>query len=204
MVEDRRFKQLERRTYLRTHQDGLIDIIIGLCVMGFGLSMFSDSSAFSILAWMPIVLLPALKNRITVPRLGYAQFDRKRTGPMRLMAVLMVLGLVMLLAGVFVFIGVRNRSPEMTAWLKTYLMVVLAAVAAFVMVLSGWMSGIKRLHAYAALTLMVVAGGDWLGVEPPVFVLVLGALIMVSGLVLLARFLLKYPAEKGEENDGAA
>ena len=204
MVENRRFKQLERRTYLLYHQDGLIDIIIGLCIMGFGLNMFTDSSAFSILAWMPVIFLPGLKNKITVPRLGYAQFDRKRTGSLRLMAVLMVLGLVALLAGVFVFIGVRNRSPEMTAWLKTYLMVVLAAVVAFVMVLSGWMSGIKRLYAYAALTLLVVAGGDWIGVEPPLFVLVLGALIMGSGLVLLSRFLRKYPVQKGEENDAAA
>ena len=91
MVEDRRFKQLERRTYLLYHQDGLIDIIIGLCIMGFGLNMFTDSSAFSILAWMPVIFLPGLKNKITVPRLGYAQFDRKRTGSLRLMAVLMVL-----------------------------------------------------------------------------------------------------------------
>ena len=204
MAEDRRFKQLERRTYLRFHQDGLIDLIIGLCIMGFGLNMLTESAGFSVLAWMPIILLPALKNWITVPRLGFAQFDSKRIGTMRLMGGLLVLGLVVLVAGIFVFLGVREGSPEFVSWLRTYHMLLLAGIAGTVMILSGWMSGIKRLYAYALLTLLVVAGGEQIGGEPPILVLVLGALILASGLVLLARFLQRYPLPADEENNATA
>jgi hypothetical protein len=204
MNADKRFKQLERKTYLLTHQDGLLDIIIGLCIMGFGLNMFTDSAAFSVLAWMPVILLPGLKNRITVPRLGYAQFDNKRTGATRLLAVTMILGLVVLVAGVFIFLGVKSGSPEIVSWLKSYHMPLLAGIAAAVMIVSAVMSGIKRLFAYAALTLLVVVGGTALDIQTPFYVLLLGALIMLSGFVLLARFMRKYPVEQGEKDNAIA
>ena len=106
MVEDKQFRQLERRTYLLYYQDGLVDIIIGLCVIGFAVNMLTDSSALSILAWMPVILLPGLKNRITVPRLGFARFDPKRTGSLRLLTMMLILGLV----------GAAGRGGSLSIW----------------------------------------------------------------------------------------
>ena len=80
----------------------------------------------------------------------------------------------------------------------------LAGIAALVLLLAGWLSGVRRLYAYAGLTVVVIAGGTWLAVDPPLFVLLLGGLILTSGLVLSARFLRKYPLNKSEGPDDVA
>jgi len=71
MSQEKQFKDLGRKAYLSYHQDGLIDILIGLGILGFGLMMLTDSVVFNMLAWMPIIFYVPLKNRITVPRFGY-------------------------------------------------------------------------------------------------------------------------------------
>ena len=53
----------------------------------------------------------------------------------------------------------------------------------------------KRLYVYGGLTLGITAVGSWLGITPPVFVSILGALILGVGLWMLARFLRRYPVE---------
>ena len=55
MSQENDFKKLQQRTYESYHQDGLIDIIIGLGFIGFSLNMAFDNSAFIFLAWMPII-----------------------------------------------------------------------------------------------------------------------------------------------------
>ena len=199
MLQDKKFKQLERRTYLLYHQDGLIDIVVGLCILGFGINMLSDSSAFSMLAWMPLIFLPSLKKSVTIPRLGYAKFDARRTGSLRIMGVVMLFLGVVALAGLFLFLG--KIPPETAAWIKEYHMLVLALFGAAVFAGVGLMSRIKRLFAYAALTLLLVAAGYLFNILPAAYVMILGSLIFFTGMVLLARFLRDYPIESREGAD---
>ena len=106
MSQDKQFKELSRKAYLSYHQDGLIDILIGLGILGFGLMMLTDSIVFNLLAWMPIIFYVPLKNRITVPRFGYVQFSSERTKKLRSLLVF----LVGLLALIFFRRSVRLRS----------------------------------------------------------------------------------------------
>ena len=87
MSQSDELKKLSRKAYLSYHQDGLIDILIGLGVLGFGLMMLTDSVVFNMMAWMPIIFYVPLKNRITVPRFGYVQFTSERVKRQRLLLV---------------------------------------------------------------------------------------------------------------------
>jgi len=51
------------------------------------------------------------------------------------------------------------------------------------------MSGIKRLQGYALLTVIIFAGSHLLGAPLRLAVVVMGALISLSGTILLLRFL---------------
>ena len=76
------FSKLERKAYLSYHQDGLIDIIIGLCTVGFAVNMLADNATFTILGWMPVLFFAPLKNWITIPRVSVtSDLIRPSRGP---------------------------------------------------------------------------------------------------------------------------
>ena len=100
MSQEQDFKKLQQRTYASNHQDGLLDIIIGLGFIGFGLNMAFDNSAFIFLAWMPIIFYVPFKNRITVPRIGYVKFSTSNS----IVLGAVFAGLLVFLLGLFIFL----------------------------------------------------------------------------------------------------
>ena len=78
MAEETQFERLERKAFLSHHQDGLLDLLIGQIMLGLGLGMASGwIGGLAILGFLPIALYVPLKNRITIPRLGYVEFIPK-------------------------------------------------------------------------------------------------------------------------------
>ena len=70
-----KYRKLERKTYLYYHQDGLLDLIIGAMILGFGLNELTDTAIWGFLAVLSIIAYVPLKNRITFTRLGYVKFN---------------------------------------------------------------------------------------------------------------------------------
>ena len=202
MSQEHDFKKLQQRTYESYHQDGLIDILIGLGFIGFGLNMAFDSSVFIFLAWMPIILYVPFKNRITVPRIGYVKFSASNTKMFISIAVAVLLFVFLLGIILFLIGGSNNLSPLLTdslTWFRQYHMLVIGSIFALCCAGAALLTGIRRLYAYAVLTIGIFAAAFWLGVDPPIYVLTTGLLIEAVGIWLLVRFLRNYPiaAEEG-------
>jgi hypothetical protein len=97
------FKDLANRAYMAYHQDGIIDMMLGAGVTGFGLRMFFDSPALIVLSWMPFLFYLPLKTHITAPRFGYVRFTGEEEERMKntrlillgLLVFIFVLGLVL-------------------------------------------------------------------------------------------------------------
>ena len=191
MSQEQDFKKLQQKTYQSYHQDGLIDIIIGLGFIGFGLNMALDNSVFLFMAWMPIIFYVPFKNRLTVPRIGYVKFTSSNTK----LAIAVAVLLLVFLSGtlIFLLIGRDNVSPQLSAWISQYYLLTLAVIAGICFVGAALLTGITRLYAYAGLIIILFAGGIWLGVQPPFFVLSTGLVIEAIGIWMLVRFLRKYP-----------
>jgi hypothetical protein len=196
MSQEQDFKKLQQRTYQSYHQDGLIDMIIGLSFIGFGLNMAFDNSAFLFLAWLPIILYVPFKNRITVPRIGYVKF----TASNKILVGAVIAGLLVLLLGIFVFLiaGPGQIPSPLNAWLKQYHMLLLGSIAALCFAGAALLTSITRLYAYAVLILVIFASGTWLGITPAIYVIITGLLIEVVGIWMLVRFLGRYPVATEE------
>jgi len=202
MSQEHNFKKLQQRTYESYHQDGLIDIIIGLGFIGFSLTMAFDNSAFIFLAWMPIIFYVPFKNRITVPRIGYVKFSASNTKMFIGIAVAVLLFVFLLGTLVYLIGGSNNLSPLQTDWLtwfRQYHMLVIGSIFSLCCAGAALLTGIRRLYAYAVMTIGIFAVAFWLGVDPPIYVLTTGLLIEAVGIWLLVRFLRNYPiaAEEG-------
>ena len=197
-------REVEKRTYMSYHQDGLIDIFVGVFILSFGLGILLMMTEFSmwfvIPAIFPAIMIPiwvSAKKQITMPRIGYVKFRSR--GANRLMAVL--LGLMV--AGLGTFMVFSFSSSQ--AWALTLRnliisngMIIIGIGAAIVSCLFAYTMGLNRLYAYGLLTLALFLAGHFIAIPFEYFLLAIGLVIIINGFVLLIQFVRKYPLPQSE------
>jgi hypothetical protein len=193
MSQEKQFKQLERRAYLSYQEDGIIDLLIGWAILAFGLNIAMDTSIWTFLGWMPILFYVPLKNRITVPRLGYVTFDPNRGRTGRIIGFLILGFLMLLVVGIVAFLFINRPPSPVIAWIRAYSLLFYGLVGAIGFGLVGLISGIRRLFLYALLSLLFMGGGQLMGVAEYIPFFLLGGSILIIGAVLLTRFIRRYP-----------
>jgi hypothetical protein len=203
VTKDDKFTQLERKAYTAYHQDGLIDILFGMAMIGFGLEMLSDWRDYSFFVWMPLLLYLPLKNRITVPRFGYVKFPANRSASMNkttawMIAFVFVAVMTVFVVGYLLLSGIVSQSQLMTTWQRANIWLVGIGVGVIFIAREILVLGIARLYAYIGMTAVILAVGHLLNLQAYVSVFVSGALVMLSGVWLLVQFLRKYPLLKEE------
>jgi len=173
--------KLKNKAYLSFHKDGLIDIIMGWNLIGIGLFLHTHSILFSYLALMPLILYAPLKTRISLPRLGHAQFRTRRTPSMWVIGGIGgVLLLVAVIYGFFLKSSLGFVGPIAIAIFGV----------AFVMVL---ISGFNRILAYAILVPLFFVVGLGLRFLSPFMTIAVGTAVMLSGIWMLVNFIRKNP-----------
>jgi len=193
-------KGIERKANLY-HGDGLIDIAIGFVILLAGIAEIFDWTAFGgvwVVLWLPIMI--SAKKSITVPRMHYIDFTPKAQWKVKLVIVTVVLAVAVLFTlGLVVFTKNEALPSPLTAWLREYSRLVWPAALVGVAWLIALATGVKRLYAYAALAVIAFAGGYWFNLDFPLLFTVLGAVIVLAGMVVLVRFLRKYPIPKDKQ-----
>jgi hypothetical protein len=202
-------KELERKAFRSTFQDGLWDLYLGgLLLFIYLINRLPDEAGQPLLR-ISIIFLGMMgiyalfwlgKRLITTPRLGRVKF-----GPERRRKKL-TLGLIL---GIFVLVNlallaltiILNRDPALREALRTQLpglQVTRLAMAAFIglfvgsaIALIAYFNDFPRGYYIAC----VFAGGffltEWL--DHPVFFALAAALIILPGVVLLVRFIQEHP-----------
>ena len=201
MSKNNDFKELANRAYMAYHQDGIIDMMLGAGIAGFGLNMLTESSALIVLSWMPFLLYMPMKNHITAPRFGYVRFtgeqeERRRNTRMILLGLLTFTAFL----GLFVFMAYGRVAPEMRELIGENVMLLLGGLAALMLAVVAAATGLKRFYIYAALTLLFNIAGTFLPIHEGVTTMLLGLTILISGIWLLVRFMRAYPLP--DEEDG--
>jgi hypothetical protein len=211
MTKQNTLREIERKAYMSYHQDGLLDMVIGLYALSFGLGIFVDKIfEFSFAAIMPAIMISIVlpiwiyaKKKITMPRIGFVKFGAR--GVNKLFALLLGLSIaglgVSLAFGVFV-LG-QNGRPLWFEILVQYGMIWIGLGAAVIGSLFAYTMGLKRLHGYGLLTLALFASGHFLGVPFEYLLLAIGSVIIASGATLLVQFIRRYPLPKGAPDNAA-
>jgi hypothetical protein len=209
VLENTRLRESEQTHYLQYHGDGLLDIFIGLWLVGFGLWILADATVF--IAMIPVLCVPvwrSIKKSITARRMGQLDFTPRPNARLTLMGIMLFLVLSVALGFVLGLVVYRGLAAGDTpppwllaavAWVRAHTTLVFGLFGAFLFGVSAAMSGLKRLYAYALLTVIIAAGGYLLGAPFWLTAVFLGAIIFFSGTVLLLRFLHRYPVETGSE-----
>ena len=200
------FGPLKRKVYLAYHQDGILDLVAGSVLLGFGIDMLADNVVFLMLGWLAMLMYIPLKQRVTVPRFGYVRFVSEKKSRAQ---SLFLLGFgVLVVFAIFVgniFLSNRPTSPEMQTWVQRYHMVPLSGMlfglpTLFVAVFLG----LKRFYLYALLAVALPALGAWMNIETYIPIVAIGIVMWIIGLGLLTTFMKNHPSngEAGSNVNG--
>jgi len=186
---------VEEKVYRSYWQDGLIDVFAGSGVVLIGISWLLDLVPIG--AAVPAIMVPLwplIRRKVVVPRAGQVTFSDDREHRMstavRGMAILGVV-LFAFLAGVALF------RPELGARFDAALDGASPAIPAlllgFLMAMGGLLLGQLRGFVYAIVFAVAGIVGALLIMEPGWTILASGAVVLFTGVPLLARFILRYP-----------
>lgn len=209
-------KQIERKAYRSTFQDGLWDIFLGLLLLVLAVgALLSNSGASEGLTMTILVALQAVvflafiagKKCITVPRMGFVKFGPKRKRKIRKSRIIL---LVSVLAGAVVFLVaalVVRSYPAGRPKLVFLLPAAWIANSIIIFSLLAYYLDCSRLYAYGVLFALPVPFDvmvkEYVGVNlSPIAFAVPAIIMLVVGIVLLVCFLLKYPKQLQEIADG--
>jgi hypothetical protein len=213
MSEDLDLKEIERKAFRSTYQDGLWDIYLGLVIAAMGIFIYRPEGGYSPINILLMLALFSLayalfwagKRFITLPRMGQVRFGpiRKR----RMTKLALVLGVVVVFQLGILSVSVLGwLNPQVAAKLNTFLKardlmdLTVASIGSLIvgvsMILVAFFNDFPRGYYIAIMMSLAVFLMIWL--NQPVYALIIGGLTMLPGLVLFVRFLRKYPLSHNE------
>ena len=195
-------EKIELKAYLTYHQDGLWDIFLGIFFLGMGILMFFNTFYLmgGLVALVPVAII--IKKSFATRRLGYVKFAPKRKAQEKkstakltiILSLTMVMGLINFMA----FSG----KAEWQTWIRNLGIIPFGFVLSLVLGAVGLLFEIKRFVVYAGLILAVFIAGHLTNTYPPTYFILPGIIFLIVGLIMLIRFLHKYPRLKKEVTGG--
>lgn len=205
-------KELERKAFRSVFQDGLWDIFIGflftqfaiapiLSVRGFG--DFWSSAALFPVYMIVLAFVMVLKKYVVAPRLGMVQFSQKRKSKFKKLIfmtnIILVIGII---AGAF-FVDLSHLKIK---WLfpATFSLILLIGFS-----VAAYLLDLARYYVYGAMNSLAVIVGELLyqfaGASHHGFPMAFGVtsiIMIVTGIILLIKFIRKHPKPSEDLNMG--
>ena len=215
MSEKIDLKELERRAFRSTFQDGLWDIFLGLLLLNIGIGTIVGGmleEAEMSLTWIMLMIVPlpflvliafwAGKKFITTPRIGLVTFGPQRKARMRNMRAVLFVSVLLLV--IMVFWGWAAMGNGLPQWMRGIPLPLYVWPVQTIVVfgLAAYFLDVPRFYAYGVLyglplplglalaknTDLTALGSVAIAYSVPVGVMVL------IGVILFVRFLRQYPA----------
>jgi hypothetical protein len=187
-------KEIERQVYLSYSEDGLVDIAIGSMIMAWGIMLLAEPSGLiALLGVLGMGIWYLGKRFITIPRIGTVQPGPKIERRLTNLAIFLVI------LGVIAFLGILVSRAFGSLFITDHPLGILGLVIAAGVALLAYLLNTTRIYIYAAILFVAFAGGEILAGTVTSFdafamsVIAGGVLILLSGLIVLLRFVRKYP-----------
>lgn len=189
MSQNINLKEIERKSWTSYFQDGFWDIFIGLLMLGMGLNLLVDANDWYIaVLWLVGLLIMIVGRRlITIPRVGRVKFGPERRIKQKKVIIVLVISLIVGLAVSFIPLsGVEPSKIVVAAVAGVWIILIFSLVSYFM--------DFRRLYAYGLLFAISMALAMALDdLIPTILFLISGSIALLVGLVVLIRFIRKYP-----------
>lgn len=207
-------KQVEQRVKRYWYTDGIAELASGGMFLLLGLyfgvmGYFEEGSLISVILQVSMVLffiggafgvrwlVNNLKSRLTYPRTGYVEY-RVKDGETRKRRLVIVASTMIISAASVVLV-------EYIHWLNSMVFITGLLVGVIFIALRGKSSGLKRFYVLGGLAILLGTALAYTGL-PQVYTLtffysLLGMAILISGGLVLRRYLAENPAPTENDNE---
>ena len=177
------------------HKDGLMDIFIGFAIFFAGLFLWTE------MVWMAGIFIPVLlpsfqaaRKQFLEPRIGELPHNSQQQAQAQkvLLMTTLLLG-VLFLAGIGMFYAYGELSGPLNEWLRPNFLLVLGIIFAGMWLFAAAMLKINRFYLYAAFTFSALALAQLMAFPIWIALAILGGLIILSGAIILIRFIRQHP-----------
>ena len=196
MSERINLDDIERRAYLSYHEDGLIDIVLGIGL--FIASLWAYVEMIWLMGGIIVSLTPmymGLKKKYTFPRIGEVTFSRDRTrrsqNSMTFLVIMNVVGV--LLGFVFWMAFSGDTRPQWILLMIDNYPVVFGIAGGVIWAVVGYITDLTRFYRYSAATLVVIGSANFIPTPFVAHMLLLSVIVIISGYMQFQSFKGKYP-----------
>ncbi|MFH2101358.1 MAG: hypothetical protein ABII71_04710 [Candidatus Micrarchaeota archaeon] len=195
--------EVEKKAYLSYHQDGLLDIGLGILVLSWaGAIMFDMGVLPAIMAASGVSVYFAAKQIVTVPRMGLVKFGQERQKRIRKEKRYFTLFFTATaLLGMLFFLAWTMLPTEELMKIKDLPLVVIGLLGALLMATVAYWKQLRRFYIYAGVMAVSFIGGPFYDIGRAEYFLIPGVLILAGGIAQLIMFLRKYPIAKEKHNE---
>jgi hypothetical protein len=156
------------------------------------------------MVWMAGIFIPvflpsfqAARKRFLEPRIGALPPNSQQQSQNQkvLLLVTLLMG-ILFLAGIGMFFAFDTLSGPLNDWLRNYFLIVTGIIFASVWLFAAAMLKINRFYLYGAFTFLTLAAAQFTALPFWIAMVLLGVLIILSGTIILIRFMQQHPIEK--------
>jgi len=188
--------EIERRAYLSYHEDGLVDMVIGIGI--FVASLYAYAEMLWLMGVMVAVITPmymSMKKQHTFPRIGQVTFSKSRTRRSKnSMSFLVFVNVIGILLGLVFWMGSSGDvRPQWMLLMVDNFPIVIGIAGAVIWAVVGYITDLTRFYRYAAATLVVIGSANFISTPFIAHMLILSGIVMVSGFLQFQSFKRKYP-----------
>ncbi len=196
-MENTNLKQIEKKTWESQFIDGSADIGIGILIAVATFFRFNPDISYYywILMLLPVPFGILAKKYITTPRIGQVKFSKERIRKDRMFVLIAAIILAVVFSIIIILLAIKKE------WLEAipYPMVIAAAGLFIIWSSIAHFRDFPRLYIYAFLAAIsiIFTGTNVQNNLPGVISWSLTSIVMiVVGIVLLVKFIKKYPLPK--------
>ena len=189
--------ELRSKLLLLYHQDGILDLVVGTCLLLLTLVMAFDQGAFIGLIGIPAIFYIPLKDQIALPRIGLIRFDKPSQTRARL-TLITIFGAITLLIFVVIFVLLPDSGGGLKAIIAQNEILIFAMLLAGTLFLIGALMHNQRFLLYAAISLAFIGLAVWQGLRLWLPVAGTALILLVTGSSLLIRFRHQFPKQDRE------
>jgi len=195
MTQNINLKEIEKKAYRDSQQDGLMEVMMGLILMTFGGFFYSPVFAFYILL---IVfagrIVEFIRRRYTNPRIGFVKFHKDDSKDALTGVFLFEVTVIVIMFTLISLFGNVKDYSQWVDWAPLFFGMILVGPFAH----AASRSGNVRYTGYAILSVILglffslaefASGSTGL----ILYLVLMGGFLFISGLFIFARFLRRYP-----------
>lgn len=190
-------KTMREKLLMIYHDDGILDLIVGISIFILAAVMAFDEVIFIGLLGIPLILYIPIKEQVSIPRIGFIRFETEDISRRRMVSLL-VLGIGSFVFFVLIALILTRISSNLVEWISNNEVVVFSFLLAGALFAAGRILNNSRFLIYSILSLVLVLGAYFWNLRIWLPVAIVGLVMEVFAISKLRTFLKNYPVAKGE------